>query len=136
MEELFGEEVKSKFPKFISHSSLVKVTSGDGIGFDTGECVAVTTAKNNVLTLIKKNYRTEFKEHESLAVSRKEVRHVSGLVPGHTYIVCNDDMYAFTKYLGDSMVLVICSQSCEIVKLKSKFIPPHYELSIPIKTNQ
>lgn len=131
LKAFFGEPVKQpKRMETISHPALVKVKSGDGIGFDTGDCIAVTNAKNNVGMLLKANYKESFAPHESLVVAKKGVRSAKELVPGHTYIVYVNDTFAFVKYLGFSMVLVRCQNSCDIMRLEHDLIPPHYELSL------
>lgn len=134
LKALFGDPVKQpKRMGTISHPALVQVKSGDGIGFDTGDCIAVTNAKNNVGMLLKANYEEPFKPHESLVVAKRGVRSAKELVPGHTYLVYLDDSFAFVKYLGFSMVLVRCQNSCDIIRLEHDPIPPHYELSLPVE---
>lgn len=132
LKALFGDPVKQpKRMETIWHPDLVKVKSGDGIGFDTGDCIAVTNTKNNVGMLLKANYKEAFEPHESLVVAQRGIRSAKELVPGHTYLVYLDDSFAFVKYLGFSMVLVRCQNSCDIMKLEHDPIPPHYELSLP-----
>lgn len=129
---LFGKPAKMpKRAQTISHPVLMKVTAGDGIGFDTGDCIAVTNARNNVGMLLKENYKEPFEQHKSLVVAKRGVANVKDLVPGHTYIVDAGDTFAFVKYLGFSMVLVRCQNSCDIMRLDSNRIPLHYELSLP-----
>lgn len=134
LKALFGEPEKSlKRTKTFSHPSLVKVKCGDGIGFDTGDCIVVTNAKNNAGMLLKANYQEPFEKHESLVIAKRGVANVKDLVPGHTYIVDEGDTFAFVKYLGFSMVLVRWQNSCDIMRLDSNRIPLHYELSLPVE---
>lgn len=136
LEEVLKAVVNSsvKQPKHaggISHPHLVMVKYGDGIGFDIGDCIAVTNAQNNVGILLKANYKEPFEKYERLTVATRGVTDVGGLVPGHTYIVYGDNSFTFVKYLGYSMVLVKCQNSYDIMRLKGWRIRPHYELLIP-----
>ena len=132
LRELFDNPVKSlKRTRVFSHPALVKVKSGDGVGFDVGHCIAVTNAKNNVGMLLKANYKEPFEKHESLNVSKQGISNVKDLVPGHTYIIYDGNSFAFVKYLGHSMILVRCQNSYDIMRVEGNRIPLHYELSIP-----
>ena len=132
---LFGGSVETpKHPKTFSHPALVRVKAGDGIGFNMDNCVIVTNAKNNVGMLMKANYKEPFQQHKSLVVSKEAVCNKKDLVPGHTYIVYDDDDYAFVKYLGHSLAIVRCQHDCDAFIIKQNRIPPHYELSIPVES--
>ena len=122
---------KPKFPKHFSHPALVEVRSGDGIGFDAGNCVAVTNAKNNVGLLVKDNYETPFKSHKSLRLSKHAICHTQDLVPGHTYLIGDTDSFAFSKYLGHLVMLVRTADTCDVINIEDGQIPLHYELSVP-----
>lgn len=135
---IFGKPTKyskhAKQTKTLSHPALVKVKTGDGIGFDAGNCVFVTNAKNNVGMLIKANYEEPFEQHEFLNVTKSNVRDIEELVPGHTYLV-RDGGYTslFIKYLGNSMFLVRFRGQCKIKKLTNDPALTFYELSVSDK---
>lgn len=125
---------KPKFSKHFSHPALVAVRSGDGIGFDAGNCVAVTNSKNNVGLLVKDNYEVPFKPHKSLRLNKHAIRHTQDLVPGHTYLIGDTDSFAFSKYLGHLVMLVRTADICDVINIEDGQIPPHYELSVPINS--
>lgn len=130
--DLFND--KPKFPKYFSHPALVEVRSGDGIGFDAGNCIAVTNSKNNVGLLVKDNYETPFKPYKSLKLNKQAIHHTQGLVPGRTYLIGDTDSLAFAKYLGHLMMLVRTADTCDVINIEDGFIPSHYELSVPVQS--
>lgn len=135
LKALFGEpKKKSKLPKHFAHTALVQVNSGDGIGFDTGDIVAVSNRQNNVLQIVKENYELRFKPHGKLNLNRRAICHVQDLVPGHTYLIGDADCFAFSKYLGHSLTLVKTADTCDIFRIDGNQIPPHYELSVPVQS--
>lgn len=70
LKTLFGESEKQHHAGEFSHPALVSVKSGDGIGFDAGEVVMVSNAKNNVNMLFKANYDEPSQYTRSCASAR------------------------------------------------------------------
>lgn len=133
LEALFGEsEKRTKLPKHFNHTALVQVNSGDGIGFDAGNLVAVSNRQNNVLLIVKDNYELRFKPHKKLNLSKRAICHVQDLIPGHTYLIGDANSFAFSKYLGHSMALIRTVDTCDVIRIDGEQIPPHYELSVPV----
>lgn len=128
--DLFDD--KPKFPKYFTHPALIDVRSGDGIGFDAGNCVAVTNSKNNVGLLVKDNYEVPFKPYKSLKLSKHAICHTQDLVPGHTYLIGDTNSFAFSKYLGHLVMLIRTTDTCDVINIEDGQIPPHYELSVPV----
>lgn len=131
LKALFGELEKQHHAGEFSHPALVSVKFGDGIGFDAGEVVMVSNAKNNVNMLFKANYDEPFPVHKKLRLSKNPVLSKDDLVPGRTYLVEEDDRIAFIKYLGHSIVLVRACNSMAVTSITTNDIPPHYEISVP-----
>lgn len=134
LDALIGHNNKhNQIPRIISNNALVKVNAGDGIGFNTEDFVIVTNVKHDVGMLIKAS-RNKFEQHEKLIVNQHPVTNKNNLKAGHTYLLKNSNgEYAFVKYLGHSMVLGRCKDSCDTFKIHGAVIPPHYELSVPVE---
>lgn len=122
---------KPKRPEQLSHPALVAVRTGDGIGFDSEDTVAITNSNNNVTLLVKANYKVPFKPYESLNLSEHAIFHVQDLIPGHTYLIDDGDGYAFSKYLGHHTILIKTADVTGVTSFEGEQIPPHYELSVP-----
>jgi len=131
LKALFGEPEKQHQTKGFSHPVLVSVKSGDGIGFDTGDFVAVTNKKNNVGLLLKANYDNPFSECGNLTVSKIPATSKDELVPGHTYMTEAWGETVFVKYLGHSKVLIRTRMDMSIITIETDKFIPHYEISVP-----
>ena len=112
----------------ITCPTLVKVKSGDGIGFDVGDFVVVTNSKNNVGMLMKANYDKPFESHEELSVSDRPIRLEKDLVPGKTYMVCYKGNFMFIKYLGNHTAITQNENGLVTGRVPNRLPEPHYEV--------
>lgn len=123
---------QSKRSNKFAHPALVSVRTGDGIGFDSEDTVAVVNSNNNVCLLVKANYKTPFKPHDSLNLSEHAICRVQDLIPGHTYLIVDEEGFAFSKYLGHRVMLIKTADATGVTSIEGNQIPPHYELSVPV----
>lgn len=129
MEEIL-KAVFSTIPQSISCPTLVKVRSGDGIGFDVGDFVIVTNSKNNVSMLMKTNYDTPFEPYEELKVSDCPIMFEKDLIPGKTYMMYYGEGIRFIKYLGNHTAIMQNDNSLVTGEVPSHLPVPHYELFV------
>ncbi len=108
--------------------TLVKVKSGDGIGFDIGDFVVVTNSKNNINMLMKANYEKPFEPYEELTFLDRPIKLEKDLVPGKTYMVCCDENFMFIKYLGSHTAITQRNNRLVTGKIPSHLPKSHYEV--------
>lgn len=122
--------VFSTIPQSINCPTLVKVKSGDGIGFDVGDFVIVTNSKNNVGMLMKSNYDTPFEPYEELNISDCPIMLEKDLIPGKTYMMYCGEGIRFIKYLGNHTAIMQNDNSLATGEVPNRLPVPHYELFV------